>query len=119
MRWSSHIAKGWVPAAPIASPLSRAVSHTRARRSRSWRPASTVSRQGVVAISSTDSISSGLTSPVSSSLGEASSIASIMLVSSRVSASRIISSSSMPIVKLGPVNRCSMAAQAYPAPQPR
>ena len=49
---------------------------------------------GSVAISSTDSISSGLMSP----FGAPWSIDSIMLTRSNVSASQIISSSSMPIV---------------------
>ena len=40
------------------------------------------------------------------------SIASIALTSSSESASRIISSSSMPIVNAGPVNACSTAAEA-------
>ncbi len=98
MRWSSHIANGWVPAAPVASPLPSATSRTTRRRPRSWLPASAVLRHGSVAISSTDSISSGLTSPVSSSGLTASSIDSTELESSSVSASRIMSSSSMPIV---------------------
>ena len=55
--------------------------------------------QGSVAISSTDSISSGLISPD----GAGSIMLSIALTSSSDSASRIISSSSMPIVYGGPV----------------
>ena len=98
MRWSSHMANGSVPAAPMARPFSSATSRTSRRRPRSCSPASAVVRHGWVAISSTDSISSGLTSPVSSSGVADSSIVSIELESSRVSASRIMSSSSMPIV---------------------
>ena len=63
---------------------------------------------GSVEISSTDSISSGLISPV----GAASSIVSIALTSSSDSASRIISSSSIPIVYAGPWKWCSTAAKA-------
>ena len=98
MRWSSHMANGWVPAAPIASPLPSATSRSTRRSPRSCAPASAVLRHGWVAISSTDSINSGLTSPGSWSDGAASSSVSIELESSRVSASRIMSSSSMPSV---------------------
>ena len=72
---------------------------------RSSAPASGVSRQGLVATSSTDSMSSGFTCPSASDT--ASSIVSIEFDSSSVSASRIMSSSSMPMVYAGPVNRCS------------
>src|SRR4051794_31327377 len=43
MRWSSHIAKGCVPAEPIARPRAAAVSRTCARSARSCRPAWAVS----------------------------------------------------------------------------
>ena len=72
----------------------RARAPGRAARAAGRRPRA-VSAQGVVAISSTDSISSGLTSPVG---GPRSSSVSIALTSSSVSASTIISSSSMPSV---------------------
>src|SRR3954452_17971321 len=78
-----------------------AASATSWRSRRSSRPAAAVSGCGVVAISSTDSSSSGLTlssSPYSSRT------ASIALARANVSESRIISSSSIPIVKLGPAN---------------
>ena len=78
MRWSSHIANGWVPAAPIASPLAAAVWITWRRSARSCSPASAVFAHGSVEISSTDSISSGLISPA----GAGSSIDSIALTSS-------------------------------------
>ena len=57
-----------------------------------------VSWHGCVAISSTDSWSSGLMSPASSPPPLSSSSASIALASSQLSGSRIISSSSMPRV---------------------
>src|ERR687890_508709 len=41
MRWSSHIANGWVPAEPMARPLSAAASRTWARSATSCWPAST------------------------------------------------------------------------------
>ena len=63
MRWSSHIANGCVPAEPMHSPRPEAVSRTWWRSARSWRPASAVFASGVVEISSTDSMSSGLISP--------------------------------------------------------
>ena len=65
-----------------------------------------------MAISSTDSSSSGLTdrsSPYSSST------ASIALTSANEPESRIISSSSIPIVKLGPVNFGSIGRVEYEA----
>ena len=80
----------------MARPRSAAVRWVSRRRSRSWWPASRVFLQGVVATSSTDSISSGLTWPSAS--GSASSIASIEFWSSSVSASTIMSSSSIPSV---------------------
>ena len=107
MRWSSHFANGWVPADPIARPRLSAVVWTRLRSSRSWMPASRVLRHGSVAISQTDSISSGLTALVSPSAARSD---SIEFESSSVSASTIISSSSMPMVYAGPVNRCSTRA---------
>ena len=83
------------------SPRRPAASLTPRRSSRSWRPAAAVFGCGLVAISSTGSSSSGLTSSVSP---YSSSTASIAFASANVSESRIISSSSIPIVKLGPVN---------------
>src|SRR5919197_64193 len=112
MRWSSHIAKGCVPAEPIVYPREAAFSRTAARSPRSCSAASAVVRHGWVATSSTDSCSSGLISPPSTA--GSSSIASMALASSSVSASRIISSSSMPIVYLGPVNLWSTVRAAYP-----
>ena len=94
MRWSSHIANGWVPAEPIARPRFAAVSRTCVRSARSWRPASAVSGAGSVAISSTDSISSGLIWPS----GASSRSDSTALTRLSVSPSTIMSSSSMPIV---------------------
>ena len=75
-----------------------AASLTVVRSDRSCSPAARVSGCGEVAISSTGSSSSGLTcsdSPCSSST------ASIAFASASVSESRIINSSSIPIVKLG------------------
>jgi hypothetical protein len=109
MRWSSQSANGWVPAEPIARPCCCATWFTVRRRARSWTPASTVLRTGVVAISQTDSISSGLTSPsVGMSLRSESSD-SMEFERSSVSSSTIMSSSSIPRVKEGPENRCSIA----------
>ena len=84
-----------VPAEPIARPFEFAVSWTLRRSSRSWSPASRVFLHGVVEISSTDSMSSGLTSP---SPPYSSRSASIELDSASVRSSRIISSSSIPSV---------------------
>src|SRR4051795_5096074 len=109
MRWSSHIANGCVPAEPIRSPLPAAMSLTWRRRSISWRPQWSRSPQGSVAISRTDSMSSGLIDPS----GASSRSDSIALTRSRVSGSTIISSSSTPRVKSGPLNRCSMARAGY------
>jgi hypothetical protein len=67
IRWSSHLANGCVPAEPIARPRAAAVSRTFLRSERSWSPASSTSPHGFVAISSTDSMSSGLISPSSRS----------------------------------------------------
>src|SRR4029079_6237355 len=67
-------------------------------------------------ISQTDSISSGLTSPSFSTWSSASRRPSIELARSRVSRSTIMSSSSMPRVYEGPVNRCSTGA-SYPGPR--
>ena len=94
-----------MPADPIAIPLAAAVAATWLRSARSCSPASVVFAHGSVETSSTDSISSGLISPD----GAGSSMLSIALTSSSDSASRIISSSSIPIVYAGPVNRCSTA----------
>ena len=88
----------------LARPRSRAPG---ARSARSCAPASAVFAHGSVEISSTDSISSGLISPG----GAGSSSVSIALTRSSDSASRIISSSSMPIVYAGPVKLCSIARQ--------
>src|SRR3954471_11428318 len=104
------MANGCVPAEPIVSPRLAALSRTWRRNERSCSPASTVFRHGLVAISSTDSMSSGLISPCVAS----SSRDSIALTSSRESRSTIMSSSSMPIVKAGPVKWCSMGRGAYP-----
>lgn len=87
-----------MPAEPIARPCSEAVPITWARSARSWPPACAMLAQGSVAISSTDSISSGLISPA----GDSSSSVSMALTRSNDSASRIIISSSMPMVKAGP-----------------
>ena len=62
---------------------------------------------GVVAISQTDSISSGLTSPSARTPSRSSRSPSIELERSSVSSSTIMSSSSIPRVYEGPVNRCS------------
>src|SRR5215207_5347197 len=112
MRWSSHIANGCVPADAIVRLRRAAFSRTSERRLRSWAPASCVFLHGSVAISRTDSMSSGLISP--SPGCSSSSSASMAFVSSSDSASRIMSSSSIPMVKLGPVNLCSMTAPPYP-----
>src|SRR5580704_13199824 len=91
--------------------LRAAVSRTWARSARSCSPASAVFRHGSVETSSTDSISSGLISPTA---GAGSSMLSIALTSSSESASRIISSSSTPIVNGAPRawNLCSIRGQA-------
>src|SRR3954452_19460575 len=109
MRWSSHIANGCVPAEPIRSPLPAAMSLTWRRRLMSWRAQCSRLRHGSVAISRTDSISSGLIEPS----GASSRSDSIALTRSRVSGSTIMSSSSTPRVKSGPLNRCSMARAEY------
>src|SRR4051794_24972374 len=109
MRWSSHIANGCVPAEPIRSPLPAAMSLTWRRRLMSWRAQCSRLRHGSVAISRTDSISSGLIEPS----GASSRSDSIALTRSRVSGSTIMSSSSTPRVKSGPLNRCSMARAGY------
>ena len=107
------MANGWVPAEPMRSPLLAAVSVTRRRSALSCAPASVTSAQGAVQISSTDSISSGLISPASSCAGESSSSDSIAWASSSEPSSRIISSSSTPIVKLGGRKWWSIPAAAY------
>src|SRR3954469_15240566 len=109
MRWSSHIANGCVPAEPIRSPLAAAMSLTWRRRLISWRAQCSRLRHGSVAISRTDSMSSGLIAPS----GAPSRSDSIALTRSRVSGSTIMSSSSTPRVKSGPLNRCSMARAGY------
>src|SRR5262249_33120187 len=86
------------------------ISITWVRRARSCSPACAVPGSGWVEISSTDSISSGLISPA----GGSASIDSIALTRSSDSASRIISSSSMPSVYFGPTKLWSMPAPAYP-----
>src|SRR6202008_4758614 len=98
--------------------LRAAVSRTWARSARSCSPASAVFRHGSVETSSTDSISSGLISPTG---GAGSSRLSIALPSSSESASRIISSSSIPIVygASRTWNLCSIAAQASVTGGPR
>ena len=96
MRWSSHIANGCVPAEPIVSPGCGGSFDLR-RSSRSWSPASARSGTGVVAISQTDSISSGFTSP-SMSGGETTEQSLDRIHESSVSASTIMSSSSIPSV---------------------
>src|SRR4051812_35637934 len=109
---SSHIANGCVPADPIRRPRRPAASATPRRSARRSWPAARAFGCGVVAISRTDSSSSGLTlspSPYSSST------VSIALVSDNDSESRIISSSSIPIVKLGPVNFGSIGRVEYEA----
>src|SRR5580700_12144937 len=88
--------------------LRTAVSRTWARSARSCSPASAVFRHGSVETSSTDSISSGLISPTA---GAGSSMLSIALTSSSESASRIISSSSIPIVYGSPWNLWSIGRQ--------
>src|SRR5215216_5772991 len=90
----------------MTSPSRSPASATHLRRSASCLPAAPTSGHGSVATSSTDCISSGLTCPVRSS-GTAARIASISCARSRPSASRIISSSSTPMVKGGPMNSCS------------
>src|SRR3954468_20957109 len=109
MRWSSHIANGCVPADAMPSPLSAAASRICERRAMSCWPASTGLQHGSVAISSTDSMSSGLTAPSGVSMRSD----STALTRSSVSLSTIISSSSTPIVKSGPLNLCSMARGGY------
>src|SRR3954452_10081817 len=103
------MANGCVPAEPMARPFSAAASRTWARREISCWPASTALRQGSVAISRTDSMSSGLIAP----MGVSTRSDSMALTRSSVSASTIISSSSTPIVKSGPLNLCSMARGGY------
>src|SRR3954447_13548147 len=93
----------------MANPFSAAASRTWPRSAISCWPASTALRQGSVAISRTDSISSGLIVP----RGASASMDSIALTRSSVSASTIMSSSSTPTVKSGPLNRCSMARGGY------
>ena len=95
-RWSSHSANGWVPEEPISLSRRPAASATERRSARSCSPAARVSGCGSVAISSTGSSSSGLT--WSSSPPCSSSTSSIALASASDSESRIISSSSIPIV---------------------
>src|SRR5215208_3524269 len=111
-RWSSHIANGCVPAEPMHRLRRAAASATSLRNCRSSRPAERVSGCGSVAISRTDSSSSSLTcspSPYSSRT------ASIALARANVSESRIMSSSSMPIVKLGLANFGSIGRVEYEA----
>jgi hypothetical protein len=95
-----------VPAAPIDSPFRAATSRTVRRSVRSWSPASATPAQGSVATSSTDCINSGFTSPGRPS-GRSPRITSIAWESSRLSASQIISSSSIPRVNGVPVKLCS------------
>ena len=79
IRWSSHIANGWVPAEPIVRPLRAALlAHLAAQRPQLRRPPRRCSRTASVEISSTDSMSSGLISPS----GASSSSASIALTRS-------------------------------------
>src|SRR3954447_16460514 len=99
------MAHGRVSAGPSRIPCSAAMSRTWRRRLASWMAASSRSLHGSVAISSTDSMSSGLIEPS----GASSRSDSIALTRSSVSGSTIISSSSTPRVKSGPLNRCSMA----------
>ena len=96
-----------MPAEPTARPSSAATACTVRRRPRSWAPASATPLQGLVAISQTDSISSGLTSPSAPVSASASRSGSIEFESSSVSESTIMSSSSIPIVNGGPVKECS------------
>ena len=97
-----------MPAEPIARLLGPGGLDDLAPRSaRSCSPAWAVFGHGSVETSSTDSISSGLISPD----GAGSSSDSIALTSSSDSASRIISSSSIPIVYAGPLNSCSTRRQ--------
>src|SRR3954463_4926195 len=93
----------------MASPFSAAASRTWPRSAISCWPASTALRQGSVAISRTDSMSSGLIEP----MGVSTRSDSIALTRSSVSASTIMSSSSTPMVKSGPLNLCSMARGGY------
>src|SRR3954463_7268935 len=93
----------------MASPFSAAASRTWPRSAISCWPASTALRQGSVAISRTDSMSSGLIEP----MGVSTRSDSIALTRSSVSASTIMSSSSTPTVKSGPLNLCSMARGGY------
>src|SRR4051812_25817059 len=113
------MANGWVPAAPMARPMSEATCCTWRRSARSCMPASRVFWHGVVAISHTDSMSSGLTSPSVETSARASSSPSIELASSSVSRSTIMSSSSIPRVYEGPVNRCSTGAEYPPVRRPK
>ena len=90
----------------MLSPRLEAVSRTLRRSAWIWSPASATVAQGFVAISRTDSMSSGLMSPSSRSAFAApwsSSSDSIALTSAKLFASTIMSSSSTPTVKLGPV----------------
>ena len=98
----SQSANGCVAAAPISSPRPSATRSPRGAASRSSRARVGDASQGLVAISSTDFISSGLTWPETSS-GTASRSGSISCARSRLSASSSISSSSMPTVNGGPV----------------
>ena len=86
-------------------PGGRAARRSRRRSclsTRSCSPALRTSAHGVVATSSTDCNSSGFTWP-SSSAGTAARTASISFARSRLSASRSINSSSIPIVNGGPL----------------
>src|SRR3954453_5685215 len=96
---------------PFRAPTSRTVR----RSSFSWSPASATPSQGRVATSSTDCISSGFTSP-GRSAGRSPRIVSIDCDSSNVSASQIISSSSIPTVKGVPVKLCSSTSGTMTAP---
>jgi hypothetical protein len=88
------MANGCVPAEPMVSPRRSAAVRAWARRARSCSPVCAASDAGFVAISSTDSCSSGLISPSSwSSISD-----SIALTRSYVSPSTIMSSSSTPSV---------------------
>src|SRR4051794_3593237 len=92
------------------SPRRSAAAITARRSERSSSPASRVFGCGAVLISSTGSRSSGLTDSPSPN---SSRMASIAFASASDSESRIISSSSIPIVKLGPVNFGSIGRVEY------
>ena len=77
----------------MSRPFARGTARTEERSARSCVPASPVVAHGDVAISHTDSMSSGLTSPCMS----ASRSWPMAFVSSRVSPWTIISSSSIPM----------------------